>query len=76
MLEDGTYDALVIDAETVDGAGSEGIVRLDLTVIAGPHKGEVVALRGHFANTDPVDLLGIPATIVVRDGQPSVTLEP
>ena len=76
MLEDGTYDALVIDAETVEGEGSDGVVRLDLTIIAGPYKGEVVAIRGRFGASDPVDLLGLPATIVVTSGEPSVTLEP
>ena len=39
-LPDGTYDAMVVDA-----AGAEdGTVAVELTIVAGPAKGEVVAL--------------------------------
>jgi hypothetical protein len=70
MLDDGTYDALVIDAEP-DGAA----VVLALTIIGGPHKGEVVSVRAEHLGRDPVDLLAIPATLTVTDGEPAVTLE-
>ena len=71
MLADGAYDAIVVDAERVEDA-----VRLELTITAGPYKGEVVALRSANATLDPVTVLGIPARIVVTDGVPRVTLEP
>jgi hypothetical protein len=70
-LPDGTYDALVVDARTND----DGTVAVDLTIIAGPAKGEVVTLRGTGVAGDPLDLLGVPATITVRGGQPSLRLE-
>lgn len=76
MIEDGTYDAIVVDAETGDETGA---VRLELAIAGGPHKGEMVSVTGSdpaYASTDPIDLLAIPATIVVTDGTPSVTLEP
>lgn len=76
MLEDGTYDAIVVDAEPGVDAGT---VRLELAIAAGPHKGEVVTVTGSdpaYASSDPLDLLAIPATIVVTDGTPAVTLEP
>jgi hypothetical protein len=71
VLADGSYDALVVDAETDDGA-----VRVEVTIIAGAAKGEVVALRTEGVEGDPLDLLGIPATLTVADGRPSLRLEP
>jgi len=71
-LPDGTYDALVIDAAEHD----DGSVSVDLTIVAGPSKGEVVTLLASGLEGDPLDLLGVPATIAVSDGSPSVRFEP
>lgn len=72
-LPDGSYDAIVVDADNLDDGG----VGLQLTVLAGPSKGEVVELRGPAApGVDALDLLGVPATITVADGVPRVRLEP
>ena len=71
MLVDGTYDAIVVDAERAEGG-----IRLELTITAGPHKGEVVAVRATHVTMDPVDVLGIPARIVVTNNTPRVELEP
>jgi len=71
VLPDGTYDAIVVDAEAVDGG-----VSLDLTLLAGEHKGEVVSLRSPDLQGDPALLLGIPATLTVVEGVPQVALEP
>lgn len=71
LLPDGSYDALVVDASP----GDDGAVRLELTIVAGAAKGEVVALRAAGLAGDPIDLLGLPATITVRDGAPSVLFE-
>lgn len=76
MLDDGTYDAIVVDAEPGDGHGS---IRLELAIASGPHKGEVIAITAAdpaYASTDPLELLAVPATIVVAGGEPVVTLEP
>ena len=72
MLPDGRYDVLIVDARTDD----DGTVHVDVTVTSGAHKGDVVALRGRFPGTDELDLLAAPATLEVRDGQPTVTLDP
>ena len=72
MLEDGTYDVVVVDADEGAEAGS---VSLDLAVLAGPHKGELVTLTAAGLGRDPLDLLAVPATLVVTDGRPLVTLE-
>jgi hypothetical protein len=72
-LDDGSYDALVVDAEVDD----EGWCRVELTILGGAHKGEVVAVRtAGVADDQALDLLGIPATLVVAGGVPAVTFEP
>jgi hypothetical protein len=70
-LADGTYDALVVDAE----AGDDGTVAVELTIVAGEAKGEVVTLRARGLAGDPLDLLGLPVTITVRAGAPAVRFE-
>jgi hypothetical protein len=73
VLEDGTYDAIVFDVD--DTAGGDTLV-VELTVLAGPHKGEVVSLRTADWSGDALDLLGVPATLTVVGGEPSITFEP
>jgi hypothetical protein len=72
VLDDGTYDALVVDAGEAEGGG----VSIELTIVAGPAKGEVVTLVGHGLRGDPLDLLGVPGTLTVAGGAPSFRLEP
>jgi hypothetical protein len=72
VLEDGNYDALVVDATELEG----GAARVELTIVAGPHKGEVVTVRGDGLGGRALDLLGVPATITVLDGTPHVRFEP
>ncbi|HEY9556417.1 MAG TPA: hypothetical protein VIR58_06770 [Acidimicrobiales bacterium] len=72
MLPDGTYDVIVVDAEA---EGDDGL-RLELTLLDGPHKGEVVSLRATGSGVDELDALGTPGTLTVTDGAPSVVLEP
>ena len=71
MLPDGTYDAIVVDAESTDGGG----LRLELTILAGEQKGEVVTLLAHGLGVDEIDALGLPATMEVRSGEPRVVLD-
>jgi hypothetical protein len=71
MLEDGTYDAMVFD---VDETGAAVVV--ELTIIMGEHKGHVVEVQSVDWAGDPLDLLGIPATLRVLDGSPTVSFEP
>jgi len=76
MLPDGTYDAIVIDAEEAENAD----IRLELTITLGPQIGRVIALRARHVDTrrrsaatglDPLELLGIPGVLIVREGVPS-----
>jgi hypothetical protein len=71
LLDDGIYEALVVDA-----TDEQGSVLLELTIIAGVHKGEVVSVRAAGLTLDAMATLGLPATLTVRDGQPGVELEP
>lgn len=72
MLEDGTYEVIVIDAEP---GAEHGSVALELAVAAGSHKGELIAITAIGLGRDPLDLLAVPATVVVADGAPMLTLE-
>jgi hypothetical protein len=72
MLPDGTYEVFVVDAEAV-GPG-DGLA-LELTILDGEHKGEIVALRTEDLGVDELDALGRPGTLTVTGGEPSVTLE-
>lgn len=72
MLEDGTYDAIVVDA---DDRGGDGVV-VSLAIASGAHRGEMIDLRSGDLHGDPVELLGIPATITVEGGVPRVRFEP
>jgi hypothetical protein len=71
VLPDGRYDALVVDADTREGA----VVLLELTILSGDHKGDVVAVHATGIEGDPLDLLGLPATLVVAGGEPAVTFD-
>jgi hypothetical protein len=60
-LEDGSYDAFIIDAEQRDNAFA-----LALTITTGAHRGEVVnVVTSTYATRDALDLLGLPCTLVV-----------
>lgn len=71
-LPDGDHDAIVVDASDC----ADGGTRLDLTIIAGEHKGLVLTITSSSSMGDAITLLGLPATISVTAGRPSVRLEP
>jgi predicted RNA-binding protein with TRAM domain len=71
-LDDGRYDALVVDATPHD----DGSCQVELTIVAGAHKGEVVKVRAERLGARSLDLLGIPATLTVTEGVPRVVFEP
>jgi hypothetical protein len=60
-LEDGNYDAFIIDAHARDDA-----LALELTITSGAHRGEVVnVVTSTYATRDALDLLGLPCTLIV-----------
>ncbi len=72
MLPDGSYDVIVVDAEPT-GTGDQ--LRLDLTILAGDLKGEVVSMRADGLGVGDLDALGMPGTLTVQAGEPSLALE-
>lgn len=74
MIDDGTYDVFVVDAERLPGDGPPSW-RLELAVVAGRHKGEVVAVSATGLGGDELDLLGLPGTLTVTGGRPSFRVE-
>ena len=66
LLDDGIYDVVVIDARDDE----DGVAHLDVTVVSGSEKGNVVQLSGPRGRRDATDLLGLPATLEVVDGVP------
>ncbi len=71
MLEDGSYDVFVVDARAL---GPDDL-QLDLTILGGPHKGEVVTMRATGLDLTEIDAIGMPGTLTVSGGDPSVVLE-
>ena len=73
VLGDGTYDAIVVDV----AEGDDGSVAVELAIAAGEHRGDVVRVvdRRPDLGAAPLDLLGLPATLTVEGGEPSVTFE-
>lgn len=72
VLADGSYDVLVVDAEELDDPAG---LRLELTVVAGEHKGEVVAVAAVGMTGEVFELLGMPGRLEVADGTPSFRLD-
>jgi hypothetical protein len=70
-LPDGRYDVFVVDANET----GEGAMVLDLTILAGEHKSAVVTVTATGLARADVDLIGLPGTLLVHDGHPSVVLE-
>ena len=60
-------------APNSDGPGQAWM--LDLTIVSGPHKGEVVTVRAEHLDGDEFDLMGMPATLTVSDGRPTVRID-
>jgi uncharacterized protein YcnI len=76
VLPDATYDVFIVDAAAaVDGDDRDDVMLLSLTVLAGASKGEVVDVRAAGLGRDELDLLGLPATLVVENGVPRVTID-
>ena len=69
-LGDGVYDVLVVDASTDAGA-----FVIELTIVSGEHKGDVVGVRATGLYVDELDLLGMPGTLHVENGVPRFALD-
>ena len=62
QLPDGRYDAFILSAEKRGDA-----VAISCAITSGTHRGDVVDLISRqFVTRDPLDLMGLPCTLVVR----------
>lgn len=69
QLRDGTYDAFIIWAEQ-----HESGVALECTITTGPARGDVVNIvTSSFVTRDPLSLVGMPCTLIVRDNEIRIT---
>ena len=71
VLPDGSHDVLVIDAKT----DVDDTMHFELAIVAGPRKGDVVMLRATGIERDAIDVLGLPATLIVEDGRPRIVFD-
>jgi len=69
-LPDGSYEAMVVDVAPVP----EGGARLELALLSGSHRGEVVHVRSPGLDPDDLAVLGAAARITVVAGIPGVRL--
>ena len=74
-LADGTYDVFVVDATGSTLEDGTEVMHLELTVTSGERKGEVVPLTAANLDRSEIDLLGMPATLTVAAGAPSITID-
>jgi hypothetical protein len=74
-LGDGTTAGTAGGGATGGPTGYGQVWVLDLTVVSGPHKGEVVSVRASNLDGDEFDLMGMPATLTVTNGNPVVRID-
>jgi hypothetical protein len=75
VIPDGTYDAFIIDAEPGVADDGTGQMHLDLTILGGEQRGNVVSVTAVGLPGTVIDLMGMPATLTVAGGRPSVRLD-
>ena len=71
VIADGTYDVFIVDATELAAGGWQ----LELTILAGEHKGELVTINAQGLEGEEFDLLGMPGTLIVADGSPSFRVD-
>lgn len=74
-LADGTYDVFVVDATEATADDGTVVVHLELAITAGERKGEVVPLAATNLGRSEIDLMGMPGTLTVADGAPTIVIE-
>lgn len=70
-LDDGIYDGIVVDAADTEDRS----VRLELAISSGSQKGNTVVVNATAFGRDALDLLGLPVTLTVADGKPTVRFD-
>ncbi|MEY2568361.1 MAG: hypothetical protein QOE35_2890 [Actinomycetota bacterium] len=73
ILEDGTYDAFIIDAR--ENKEISRAMTIEVTITSGARKGEVMTVRATNVQRDAIALIGMPATLRVENGEPHLTVD-
>jgi hypothetical protein len=73
-LPDGTYDVFVVNADDLPTPGGT-TTALELAVTSGAHRGGTLALTAPYRLGEPVELIGLPATLTVVGGDPRVRID-
>ena len=73
MLEDGTYEVIVVDA--TNSPDDSDLIQIEIAILAGPHKGEIVGISAAGLGRCDFEILGTPGTLTVADEVPSLMLE-
>jgi hypothetical protein len=75
LLADGTYDAFIVWADARDSVSDEQNIAFELAITTGEHKGDVVeVLASNVRRANPIDLVGLPCTLVVAQGEPRIVV--
>lgn len=78
-LDDGIYDVVIIDVhDTTFGAREHSralAISIEVLITSGARKGDVVALQGSRGRSEPLELLGLPATLTVTEGAPRLAFD-
>ena len=75
LLPDGSYDAFVVDViHETDGAGRT-LTHVEITLVSGEHKGLVLQVATSESIGSFEELVGMPATLTVAEGSPSITID-
>jgi hypothetical protein len=74
-VPDGTYDVFIVDAVPHPDR-PESVVKVEVTIVSGEFKGEVLNLSANGISGSDIDLMGVPAALTVTDGVPVLTVEP
>ena len=75
MLSDGTYDVFVVDATVTETPDAPRRVALELTITSGEHRGGVLEVIAVGLAGSEIDLLGMPGTLTITNGEPAFRLD-
>ena len=73
-VPDGTYDVFVVDA-LAHPDQPDSVTSVEVTIVAGGLKGEVLVLGARGISGSDIDLIGMPATLTVIDGVPALVID-
>ena len=74
-VPDGRYDVFIVDAVPHPDR-PDSVVSVEVTIVSGEFKGEVIKLNANGVRGSDIDLMGMPAVLTVTGGAPVLTVDP